>query len=127
METMHTETPYRLEKSTVANYTGFDIFCNRSNNKKWIASVHGETLTGNESAVLAEKKRKSIAEAEATAKFIVRACNTRNDLVYVLVQAIEHAGFSVSGPTDVRAAEDGEPAWVCNARAAIAEATGSAA
>lgn len=39
----------------------------------------------------------------------------------VLVQAIEAAGFSVSGPTDSRAAEHGEPAWVCNARAALAD------
>lgn len=37
-----------------------------------------------------------------------------------LVQAIEAAGFAISGPTDSRAAEHGEPAWVCNARAAIA-------
>lgn len=40
----------------------------------------------------------------------------------VLVQAIEASGFSVSGPTDIRAAEHGEPAWVCNARAALANA-----
>lgn len=38
-----------------------------------------------------------------------------------LIAAIEGAGFNVSGPTDSRAAEDGEPAWVCNARAALAE------
>jgi hypothetical protein len=38
----------------------------------------------------------------------------------VLVQAVEASGFSVSGPTDSRAAEHGEPAWVCNARAALA-------
>ncbi|MWL91808.1 MULTISPECIES: hypothetical protein [Cupriavidus] len=40
----------------------------------------------------------------------------------VLVQAIEASGFSVSGPTDSRAAEHGEPAWVCNARGALARA-----
>lgn len=38
----------------------------------------------------------------------------------LLTQAIEGAGFSVSGPTDVRAAENGEPAWVCVARGGIA-------
>ncbi len=43
------------------------------------------------------------------------------ELRKVLIQAIEAEGFSVSGPTDVRAAEHGEPAWVCNARAALAE------
>ncbi|AMV02098.1 hypothetical protein [Xanthomonas citri] len=37
-----------------------------------------------------------------------------------LLRAIEEAGFDVSGPTDSRAAEHGEPAWVCKARAALA-------
>lgn len=41
-------------------------------------------------------------------------------LLEVLIQAVEESGFSLSGPTDHRAAEDGEPKWVCNARAAIA-------
>ena len=44
------------------------------------------------------------------------------DLLAVLVQAVESCGWSLSGPTDSRAAENGEPAWVCNARAAIARA-----
>lgn len=46
-------------------------------------------------------------------------------LITVLVQAIGSSGFSVSGPTDVRAAEHGEPTWVCNARSAIAEYGGA--
>jgi len=45
-------------------------------------------------------------------------------LLATLVQAIEACGYSISGPTDSRAAEHGEPAWVCNARAAIAKAKG---
>lgn len=45
----------------------------------------------------------------------------RDALRVVLVQAIEESGFLVSGPTDVRVAEHGEPAWVCNARAVLAE------
>lgn len=45
------------------------------------------------------------------------------EMLDVLVQAVESSGFSVSGPTDSRAAEHGEPAWVCNARAVIAKAT----
>jgi hypothetical protein len=45
------------------------------------------------------------------------------ELLSVLVQAIEASGHSVSGPTDSRAAEHGEPAWVCNARAVISKAT----
>ncbi len=44
------------------------------------------------------------------------------ELIEVLAQAIEDSGFSVAGPTDWRAAEHGEPKWVCNARAAIAAA-----
>lgn len=48
------------------------------------------------------------------------AAQESSELESALVQAIEAAGFSVSGPTDARAAEDGEPAWVCNARGALA-------
>jgi hypothetical protein len=44
------------------------------------------------------------------------------EMLNVLVQAIEASGFSLSGPTDSRAAEHDEPAWVCNARAVIAKA-----
>lgn len=44
-------------------------------------------------------------------------------LLDTLIQAVEASGFSLSGPTDVRAAEHGEPAWVCNARGIIAKAT----
>lgn len=36
-----------------------------------------------------------------------------------MIGAIERAGFYVSGPTDHRAAEDGEPAWVCRMREAL--------
>jgi hypothetical protein len=44
----------------------------------------------------------------------------KNRLTDELVNAIHGAGFSVSGPTDHRAAEEGEPVWVCNAREALA-------
>ncbi len=43
------------------------------------------------------------------------------DLTSTLIQAVESSGFSLSGPTDIRAAENGEPVWVCNARALIAK------
>jgi hypothetical protein len=39
----------------------------------------------------------------------------------VLIQAIEESGFSVSGPIDSKAAEDGEPIWVCEARRVLSE------
>ena len=56
-----------------------------------------------------------------------QACATERDalrehvaeLERVLVQAVESTGHRISGPTDSRAAEHGEPAWVCNARAAL--------
>lgn len=38
----------------------------------------------------------------------------------LLRDRIEDAGFLVSGPTDPRAAEDGEPTWVCVARGEVA-------
>lgn len=44
-------------------------------------------------------------------------------LVEALADCVERSGYRLSGPTDSRAAEDGEPAWVCNARALLAEAT----
>lgn len=46
------------------------------------------------------------------------------EMLTVLIQAVESSCWSLSGPTDVRAAEQGEPAWVCNARATIAKAKG---
>lgn len=44
-----------------------------------------------------------------------------------LASRIRIAGFNVSGPTDHRAAEHGEPVWVCNARAEIAALGGATA
>ena len=37
-----------------------------------------------------------------------------------LMRSIESSGYHVSGPTDFRAADDGAPVWVCNARAMLA-------
>jgi hypothetical protein len=42
-------------------------------------------------------------------------------MIDVLISAVEGAGFSVSGPTDTKACENNEPAWVCVARGLIAE------
>jgi hypothetical protein len=42
------------------------------------------------------------------------------ELVNILIDAIEGSGFSISGPTNWLAAEHGEPQWVCNARKVIA-------
>lgn len=50
---------------------------------------------------------------------LVKALALKN----ALIQAIEASGFSVSGPTDARASENGEPAWVFSARIALAEAS----
>lgn len=36
-----------------------------------------------------------------------------------MADAIERAGFSLPGPTDHRAAEHGEPVWVCRMREAL--------
>jgi len=38
-----------------------------------------------------------------------------------MAEAIRAAGFELSGPTDSRAAEKGEPPWVCVARGLIAK------
>lgn len=44
------------------------------------------------------------------------------EMIGLLSDAVEDAGFSLSGPTDHREAEDGEPKWVCRAREVIAKA-----
>lgn len=60
---------------------------------------------------------------KARAAFLVQCVNACPELVRILSDGIETEGFSLSGPTDIRAAEHGESAWVCGARAAIAKAT----
>ena len=67
---------------------------------------------------------RDVLETVAEERYRLRAQNAY--LLAALVQSIESAGFHVCGPTDSRVAEHGEPAWVCNARLAIARATGSA-
>ena len=62
-------------------------------------------------------------DAEANAALIVRAVNAHAGLVAALSDAITSSGFPISGPTDPRAAENGEPAWVCRAREQIALAS----
>jgi phosphoribosylamine-glycine ligase len=62
--------------------------------------------------------------ARVTKKANARLIAAAPELLAAIVQAVESAGFSLSGPTDKRAAEHGEPAWVCNARAALAKARG---
>ena len=54
---------------------------------------------------------------------LARLTEDNADLLSALRQAVDESGHYISGPTDWRAAEDGEPKWVCNARAAIARAT----
>lgn len=48
----------------------------------------------------------------------IRADNER--MRTIMIEAVVASGFPISGPTDHRAAENGEPKWVCNARQAIA-------
>jgi hypothetical protein len=55
---------------------------------------------------------------------IARLIEQRDELLAALRQAIDECGHKLSGPTDWRAAEHGEPQWVCSARAAIAKAKG---
>ena len=69
----------------------------------------------------------TIPEARAVAAQIVHRWNAHSAFVTALNQAnnalvgaIASTDFMVSGPTDHRAAEHGEPKWVCEARAAIA-------
>jgi hypothetical protein len=72
--------------------------------------------------IAAELALEAIGEERAQVKE-QRLAKAAPDLLKTLIQGIEASGFSVSGPTDVRAAEHGEPAWICNAREIIAKAT----
>jgi len=90
---------------------------------KWEAELVGNTSAGDNGREVYEITNgyQRIAEyvEEQDANLIAAA----PELLAALIRAIEGAGFYVSGPCDPRAAENGEPAWVCNARAVIAEAT----
>ena len=61
---------------------------------------------------------KNIHQSLANAHLLAAA----PELIATLTDAVEDAGFSLSGPTDHRVAEDGEPKWVCRAREVIAKA-----
>lgn len=39
----------------------------------------------------------------------------------IIILAFQYSKFQISGPTDHRAAEDGEPIWVCRARELLAQ------
>lgn len=51
---------------------------------------------------------------------VVEASERLHDIDGCLRDAVEDAGFTISGPTDHRAAENGEPKWVCRARELLA-------
>lgn len=106
MTKQHKRTPWHCRQLIGVAERGFAIFWTNENGST--KTTHRVDLGGEFS--------------KEDAEFIVRACNNHDNLVELLSLAIEHAGFRVSGPTDLRAAENGEPAWVCGARAALAEA-----
>lgn len=55
---------------------------------------------------------------------VKRLRELNRELENCLVRAIDHIGYELPGPTDWRVAENGEPRWVCDARAAIAQSRG---
>ena len=63
-----------------------------------------------------------IKDVELAREQAERLSKSHAELLAALEQAIDESGYRLSGPTDHRAAEDGEPKWVCNAREAIAKA-----
>lgn len=73
------------------------------------AIVEADGTTVCSPSPMGEKNARIIAQAPA--------------MLDLLAQAVEASGFSLSGPTDIRAAEHGEPVWVCEARFVIGEVT----
>lgn len=72
---------------------------------------------GIELATMKERQRK----IDAYPQLVAALREAVRELRESLACAIEDSGHSISGPTDTRAAENGEPAWVCSARATLAE------
>lgn len=88
-----------------ADYPLWHKYCIRAENNVHLATVGGVDR-------FYEGQHKAIAHLMAGAPKLLAA----------LIQAITESGYKVSGPSDSRAAEDGEPIWVCVARGAIANA-----
>ena len=107
----HTRGPWKIGHGCLPGDAGFSVISNNSkaNYVKCVAESWPCTIVNEDHRI----------ELFANARLIAAA----PDLLTTLIEAIERSGFSVSGPTDSRAAENGEPAWVCRAREVIADAT----
>ena len=81
-------------------------------------------IAGDSLADLAESRRRQRIELCTRALARMEGCVVPHlqSLSAVLIQAVEASGHHLAGPTDSRAAEHGEPAWVCTARLELAEA-----
>lgn len=106
MSTKHTQTPWKVTQDN------------------GIVAADGQSV-----ACVSSHIRRDWDVKKANAAHIVRCVNSHDDLLAALkelgnqLQArVESAGHVIWGPSDVRAAENGEPAWVCNARGALAQA-----
>ncbi len=83
-------------------------------------SIGGSTALTSESIDVFRHQARLAIQA---AKVFEEEAQTHPSVLNALIDAVEVSGYSLSGPTDPRVAEHGEPAWVCRARAAIAAAT----
>ena len=81
-------------------------------------------IAGDSLADLAVSRRRQRIELCRRALARMEGCVVPHlqSLSAVLIQAVEASGHRLAGPTDSRAAEHGEPAWVCTARLALADA-----
>lgn len=59
--------------------------------------------------------------AHVMRNLLLNSLENQSNLISIIEDAVTSSGFSLSGPTDSRAAEDGEPIWVCKGRAAIGQ------
>ena len=97
-----------------------DIRAAENNEPVWVCNARAAIAAGY-SVPVDQGLGKSGAE-----KALQPSAELQKESSHALVQAIEAAGYSVSGPTDVSAAENNEPAWVCDGRAVIAEVSSAA-
>lgn len=82
----------------------------------------GEDTTPGERALMVANSELAGEMARLARRYDIQ----RDALRSVLIQAVDESGYALSGPADPRAAEDGEPPWVCNARGVIADTQGAA-
>lgn len=130
--TGHTPGPWSVPEMDQKHDADRSILAyRRSGNPQWIGRAYGGgilTRADDEmkaNAALIAAAPALLAELRAARAETERLRSLVKSLSTELAVAVAYCGHELSGPTDHRAAEDGEPHWVCNARAALSGQEGA--